>query len=143
MSKFYYRYQGNKFLTLFSLMALHDEVIEQSGGRPGVKDRGAVESASNKPKTSVGRADAYPTFFTKVAAQGFELASGHSFTDGNKRTALSAMLWTLAANGFKVKVSDDAQTTVMLLVATGNLEIPGLRVALIHWCGFDVADVTL
>lgn len=103
----------------------------------------AVESASKKPKTSVGGQDAYPTFFSKVAAQGFEIARGHSFTDGNKRTALTSMLWTLSANGYNARPSDDAGTTVMLLIATGNLDITGVKVSLIHWCGLNVADETL
>ena len=40
-------------------------------------------------------------------------------------------------------VSEQTATTVMILVATGNLEIAGLRVALIHWCGLNPGDDAL
>lgn len=143
MPKTYYSYRGSKFLTVASLIEAHDKLIEATGGLPGIKDMGALEAAALRPKASAGGEDAYPTFFTKVAAVGFAIAQGHVFTDGNKRTALAAMLWTLRVNGYRCRPSPDAGTTVMLLVATGHLNIGGLRVALIHWCGLNPGDATL
>lgn len=70
--------------------------------------------------------------FTKVAALGFEIARGHAFSDGNKRTAMVAMLWTLRANEYRVKVSDDPITTLVPLLAIGHLSIEGIGVALLH-----------
>lgn len=143
MAKLYYRYRGDTFLTVAALLEAHADVLELSGGLPGIKDRGALESAADTPRKSAGGEDAYRTFFTKVAAVGYHIAQGHIFIDGNKRTALTAMLWTLRMNGYAPKPTADAGTTVMLLVATGHLKIPGLRIALIHWCGLNVADETL
>ncbi|GEM87735.1 hypothetical protein MGR01S_23600 [Meiothermus granaticius NBRC 107808] len=110
---------------------------------PGIKDAGALESAALRPRASAGGQDAYPTFFTKVAAVGFAIAQGHVFSDGNKRTSLATMLWTLRANSYRITPSQDAGTTVMVLVATGNLTIEGLRVALIHWCGLNPGEASL
>lgn len=143
MAKLYYRYRGDTFLTVAALLQAHTDVIKLSGGLPGIKDRGALESAVDAPKKSAGGEDAYRTFFTKVAAVGYHITQGHVFNDGNKRTAFTAMLWVLRMNGYAPKLTADAGTTIMLLVATGHLKIPGLRVALIHWCGLDIADATL
>lgn len=143
MPSLYYRYRGRKFLTSHALIELHEEVLLKSPGVSGIKDYGALESASQKPRTSAGDEDAYPTFFSKVAAQGFELTKGHVFSDGNKRTAFSTMIWTLSTNGYDLQPSEDAGSTVMLLIALNHLDIQGIRMALIHWCDLDVADESL
>jgi len=133
----YYRKGGYKFLTPEAICEAHAEVLKKTGGTPGLRDRGLLESAAYAPKESAGGQDAYPTFFTKVAALGYRLCKGHPFVDGNKRTALAAMLWTLKANGYRPKVEPQAATVVMVLVATGHLKLDGLRTALLLWCNLD------
>jgi len=143
MPKTYRRYRGNTFLTAYALVELHDRVLAESDGLPGIRDRGALESAALRPMVTVGGEDAYPTLFSKTAAMGYTIAQNHPFSDANKRTAYTAMLWTLKVNGYKLRPSPDAGTTVMVLVATGNLTIEGLRVALIHWCGLNPGEASL
>lgn len=53
------------------------------------------------------------------------------------------MIWTLSANGYDLQPSEDAGSTVMLLIALDHLDIQGIRMALIHWCDLDVADESL
>ena len=53
------------------------------------------------------------------------------------------MLYILGLNGFECLPHEQAATTVMVLVATGNLEVAGLRVALLHWCGLSPGDDSL
>ncbi|GAB5602423.1 hypothetical protein FJNA_09480 [Thermus sp. FJN-A] len=102
-----------------------------------------MESAAYAPRESAGGQDAYPTFFSKVAALGYRLCQNHPFVDGNKRTALHAMVWTLEANGYTVRLEPLASATVMVLVATGALTILGLRTALLLWCDLNPADGSL
>ncbi|MEZ0347751.1 MAG: type II toxin-antitoxin system death-on-curing family toxin [Thermus sp.] len=142
-AKLYYRHGGHKFLTPEAIREAHQEIISKTGGLPGLRDEGALQRAAYAPTESAGGQDAYPTLFTKVAAVGYRLCQGHPFIDGNKRTALHAMVWTLGANGYRVRLQPLASATVMVLVATGHLSIPGLRIALILWCGLDPADETL
>ena len=103
---YFYRYRGQRYPTRKYVLELHDEVLEVSQGRPGVAHLGVIESAVNKPVASLGDDDAYPTFFTKLAAIGYTLAHDHGFSDGNKRTALQVMLNTLEKNGFYPDPSD-------------------------------------
>jgi hypothetical protein len=41
MAKLYYRYRGDTFLTVVALLQVHADVLELSGGLPGIKDRGS------------------------------------------------------------------------------------------------------
>jgi hypothetical protein len=53
------------------------------------------------------------------------------------------MLLALRLNGYRKRPSIDAATTIMVLVATGHLEIAGLRVVLLHWCGLNPSEAAL
>lgn len=119
---------------------VHDGILQTSPGRLGVAHEGVIESATAKPTDSAFGEDAYPTFFTKVAAVGYTLAHDHGFSDGNKRTALEVMTLTLKRNGLYPDPTEREAATVMVLVAMGLLDVPGLRVALMAWCGIDPAD---
>lgn len=108
-----------------------------------MRDAGLLESALHKVVEGFGGDDSYPTLFIKAAAVGFSIAQNHVFNDANKRIALETMLLILGLNDYHKRPSLEAATTVMILVATGNLEIAGLRVALIHWCGLNPGDDAL
>jgi death on curing protein len=138
-----FKHRGHRYLTVRSIVHLHDEIIAFSGGLPGVKDAGLLESAIRKVTEAAFGDDLYSTLFTKAAAVGFSIAQNHVFNDANKRTALSVMVRTLELNGYKFKLEQQAATTVMVLIATGNLGIPGVRVALLHWAGLNPGDDTL
>jgi death on curing protein len=142
-NKSVFKHRGHRYPTVRSVIHIHDEIIALSGGLPGVKDAGLLESAVRKAVQSIGGDDAYPTLFEKAAVVGFSIAQNHVFNDANKRTALTVMLAILELNGYKFKLEQQAATTVMVLIATGNLGIPGVRVALLHWAGLNPGDDTL
>jgi hypothetical protein len=53
------------------------------------------------------------------------------------------MLFILHANKFRINPSEDASSTLMILIATGKLGIDGIRTALLHLAGENPADETL
>jgi death on curing protein len=138
-----FRHRGDDFLTVSAVIQLHDSILAVSGGLQGIRELGLLGSAIQKPVEGFAGQETYPTFFSKVAAVGFSIAQNHVFSDANKRTALQTMLATLALNKINANPHEQAATTVMILVATGNLDIAGLRVALIHWCGLNPGDDAL
>jgi death-on-curing protein len=138
-----YKYRGWRFPTLGFALRLHDLILEESGGLPGLKDEGALLSALHAPVDSAGGEDAYYYFFEKVAALGYRVARNHPFTDGNKRTSLGLIFHALKWNGYYLQWSDDAEVIVISLLGAGHLEIAGLRHALILACGLDLLDATL
>ncbi|AEB12036.1 type II toxin-antitoxin system death-on-curing family toxin [Marinithermus hydrothermalis] len=141
--RLYRRYRGKRYPTVEAVFYLHEEVLKASGGAPGVRNPGALESALDKPFSTVGGVDAYPTFFSKVAAIGYFITKPHPFVDGNKRTALQTMMLTLGMNGYKCKPCARLQVATMVLTAMGHLDPQGLRTALLLWCELDPASELL
>jgi len=107
--------------TLNALLKLHQQVIAQSGGAEGVRDRGAIESALAQPRMTFGGQDLYPTLADKAAALGFSLIKNHPFVDGNKRIGHLAMEMFLRLNGHEINASVDDQERIILGVASGEI----------------------
>jgi death-on-curing protein len=118
-----------RYLTLGEVLALHRRILAESGGRPGLRDLGAIASALSQPRVSVGGQDAYPTLVDKAAALGFSLIRNHGFIDGNKRIAHAAMEVFLMVNGMELRASVDEQEQFMLALAAGDMS----REALAEW----------
>lgn len=138
-----FRHRGKTYPSVQAVIKIHDRIIEEHGGLTGINNPGLLESAVHKIVEGFGGEDSYSTFFCKVAVVGFSIAQNHVFSDANKRTALQTMLYIVGLNGFECIPHEEAATTVMVLVATGNLEVAGLRVALLHWCGLNPGDDSL
>jgi death on curing protein len=49
-----------RYLTFAEVLYVHEQVLAQSGGHPGLRDLAALESALSQPKASAGRVDAFP-----------------------------------------------------------------------------------
>lgn len=111
-----------RYLSLAEVVQLHRLVIEASGGSPGVRDLGAIESAIAQPRMSFGGEDLYPGVIEKAAALCFSLVMNHPFVDGNKRVGHAALETFLLLNGFELDASIDEQERVMLMLAAGDLE---------------------
>lgn len=84
-------------------------------------DFGLLESAALRPQQSIGGADAYPDIHAKAAALFESLALNHAFMDGNKRTAVLAVGWFYALNGWWLMSSQDDLVQLALDVVAGGL----------------------
>jgi death-on-curing protein len=110
-----------RFLTLKELIELHQRLIEQSGGSPGIRDVGLLESATAQPLMTFGGEDLYPTVVEKASALGFSLIKNHPFVDGNKRAGHAAMEVFLVLNGHEIDAGVDDQEGVILRLAAGEM----------------------
>jgi len=105
-------------LKLVDVLYLHEQLILQSGGSPGLRDRGGLEAALAQPRMTFGGADLYPTLVDKAAALCFSLVMRHPFVDGNKRVGYAAMRLLLDLNGWTIQAQvDDAEQIVLRLAA--------------------------
>jgi len=111
-----------RYLTLNEVLAVHDQVMRQSGGVVGVLSLPALESALAQPRMTFGGEDLYPTLVEKAAALGHALIANHPFVDGNKRTGHAAMEVFLMVNGCEIQASVDEQERVILQVAAGEMK---------------------
>jgi len=62
----------------------------------------------------------YPTLVEKAAALSWNIAAGHVFHDGNKRTSISALMVFLRVNGYSIEATHDELVQVALDVASGR-----------------------
>ena len=110
-----------RHLTVDEVSALHERIIETSGGSPGLRYSDGLESAIAQPQMTFEGVDLYPTLVLKAAALGYSLIMNHPFVDGNKRIGHAAMEVTLVLNGWRLFASVDEQERVVLAVASGTM----------------------
>ena len=109
-----------RYLTLFEVILLHQQIIDASGGAHGIHDLNGLDSAVAQPQMTFGGADLYPTIGEKAAALGFSLVMNHAFNDGNKRIGQAAMELFLFLNGFEINAPVDEQERVVMNVAASQ-----------------------
>jgi death-on-curing protein len=118
-----------RHLTLGEVVELHQRLLIQSAGAPGVRDLGLLESALAQPHATFDGHDLHPTVVDKASALGFALVANHPFIDGNKRVGHAAMEVFLVLNGYEIDATVEEQERLMLDVAPGLLD----RAELAHW----------
>lgn len=91
-----------------------------------IRDIGLLESAANRPQTSIYGKDAYPTFADKAAALMHSLARNHCLIDGNKRLAWAATRTFCLMNGFDLKLRVDTAESLVVATAKGELDVTAL-----------------
>lgn len=103
-----------------ALMALHNQIIEQTGGCQGIRDPSAFESALARPQNAhyYENCDSLAKLATKYA---HGIARNHAFVDGNKRTAFVAMALFPEVNGHPFPVNADNAADKMVYLAEGSL----------------------
>ncbi len=105
--------------------AIHDEAIYEFGGLAGIRDRGLLESAVDRPRNTLAY-EPKATIFDLAASLGVGLCKNHPFNDGNKRTALLAMRAFLYLNGQVFEPAEDEEVTMMIAAADGSVDAAAL-----------------
>jgi death-on-curing protein len=94
-----------------AVLAIHEKLLAEHGGAPGLLDEGLLDAALASPKNHFAyeRAD----ILRLAAAYAYALTQNHPFADGNKRVALTVAGVFLELNGFHLGASeqDAAQAT--------------------------------
>ena len=91
-----------RYLTVAEVIETHRRTVEISGGGlQGVLYEGRLESILVHMQND----DYYPTPVEKLAHLLYGLATGHCFTDGNKRIAITATVQMLMNNGYMAIVA--------------------------------------
>jgi len=110
-------------LTLFfdaqHAVDVHDWIIEHSGGLPGLKDLGQLESVLQHIQND----DYYPTFDAKLTHLIFAINKFHAFNDGNKRSSLTLGAYFLSLNGYDYCVPQFVvqMENIVVAVAEGKI----------------------
>ena len=111
------------FLTRPLIEELHRMQIERFGGAYGLRDGGMLKSALTRAinKASYGCDD----IFELAAAYLFGLVKNHAFVDGNKRIGIVTAAVFLMENGFEIATSDVNLYTLVLNIASGEIDEDG------------------
>lgn len=110
------------WIPLATLHLLHDRQLELFGGLRGIRDEGAVESALARPVNAwlYGQAD---TLEALAATYLCALARQQGYLDGNKRTALAAMLVFLKINERNLVAPGPELYAIVISAATGEVGV--------------------
>lgn len=103
---------------------LHEELIIETGGSPGLKDEGMLESALAAPFQTFDGQELFPSIYQKAARLGYGLVSNHAFIDGNKRIGAHVMLVFLALNGIGLEYEQDELSDLYMKIAEGSSGYP-------------------
>lgn len=109
-------------LTVDEIILLHDKLIAATGGSPGLRDRGLLESAAYSVNGGFDEVETYPSPEEKAARFAYALTQDHAFVDGNKRTGILAMLTTLRMNGVTLQYTQRELIDLGLGIADGSLQ---------------------
>jgi len=107
-----------RYVSVEVALAIHATVLDLTKGTLGVRDMGALLGCLERPKTSIGGANMFPTLFSKAAAVTESVARNHPFIDGNKRTSYLIGVELLARNGYDLAPERGAIERFMLWVVT-------------------------
>jgi death-on-curing protein len=87
---------------LVRVYEIHEVIIAETGGMPGLRDALMLHSAVARPFATFEGQELYPTDFDKAGALFHSLIKSHPFMDGTKRTAFVSALFFLGQCGYTV-----------------------------------------
>ncbi len=108
------------WLTADMILTLHNELIREHGGSPGLRDRGLLESALDRAKNM----HAYvpdATLPQLAAACGYGILKNHPFIDGNKRAGFICVFTFLGVNGLHLHCPEEEAYRMTLDAASGDI----------------------
>lgn len=108
-----------QFLSLSAVLRIHALLISETGGQPGLRDRGLLASAL--------KAAEHRYYYEQVdavgcaAAYAYHLCMAHAFVDGNKRVAAAVTETFLLQNGYSLALDNSSVVALFLDIARGQL----------------------
>ena len=108
-------------LSVPQIVTLHDALLRETGGLPGIRDEGLLDLATNAPFQTFGGEYIYPSLEEKAARLGYFIIRNHPFLDGNKRVGMLAMMVFLELNGAPLSCTDQDIVDAGLRLARGGM----------------------
>ena len=102
------------------VLVLHERLLAEHGGAPGLRDQGLLDSALVRPRQLL--AYGAPDLCTLAAAYAAGLVRNHPFVDGNKRIAFVTAYVFLARNGRRLLAPEAEATAMVIGLAAGEID---------------------
>jgi len=116
------------------VLALHEDLLAEYGGAPGIRDEALLESALARPHHLFAYEN--PDIFTLAAAYISGLVRNHPFIDGTKRTAFMIGYAFLSRNGKELTAPEAEATAIILDLASKKIKEEELAVWLRKNCEY-------
>lgn len=123
-----------RYVTIEEVVRINGDIL---GTEPTIRDVGLLASAVDRPAQVVFGADAYPTLFDKAAALMESICLNHAFIQGNKRTAVVAVIHMLNWNGYDLQAEQMELVDVTLDVVEHRID----REKLAEWIELHVTPL--
>ena len=111
-----------------AIQDIHDSLIAEHGGAYGLLNQDGLSVVYGRVSTAClyknGSMDTLIPYLAATYADA--ICNGHIFVDGNKRTAAVVMGAFMKINGSKLTASQSDLEMVMVMLATGNLDVEQL-----------------
>jgi death-on-curing protein len=101
--------------------AIHERLIAEHGGNPGIRDENLLELALQRPQQLFAYRQPQPDLAELAATLAFGLARNHPFVDANKRTALVCYRTFLALNELELEATAEEKFRTLIALAEGQL----------------------
>ena len=121
-------------ITKCQILSIYEMLIERTGGSTGVLNESLIDSALNNIWQTFDGLELYSTLAEKGARLGYSLVRNHSFSDGNKRIGIFAMLTFLSVNGIEITWTDTEIVETGLALASGLMDYEALLAWLREHC---------
>ncbi len=103
-----------------AVLAIHQMLLAEHGGLPGVRDKKLLDSALARPHQRLSY-DEDASIFVLAASYSFGLAKNHPFVDGNKRIALTVAAVFLELNGYSLDAPEAEAVVMYEQLASGSV----------------------
>jgi death-on-curing protein len=107
------------WVLLDTVRAVHEQLLADFGGAPGLRDAALLESAMARPENL--NAHGSPSLFELSASYAFGLVKNHPFVDGNKRIGFATAVLFLELNGVRFEAGEVDAVVQTLALAAGQL----------------------
>lgn len=108
-----------KWISKQAVFAIHERLLAEHGGAPGLLDEGVLDAALAGPKNHFAyqRAD----ILRLAAAYAYALTRNHPFADGNKRVALTVAGVFMELNGYRFEASEQDAANAMRALSSREI----------------------
>jgi death-on-curing protein len=123
-------------ISLKEVKQIHNLLIKEFGGAPGIRDYGALDAALNRPFATFDLQELYPNPADKAAAIIESILINHPFVDGNKRTGYVLMRLLLLKSGLDIQAGQEEKYDFVISIATGESSFDSIK----NWIGNRLQD---
>ena len=107
--------------TVAMIIAVHERLIQTSGGNHGIRDVTLIDSAVSSLYQTYNGKNLYPSLIDKAARLCFALNKNHPFVDGNKRISMHMLALFLRFHEVVYAPSNAEVVRIGLSLANGSM----------------------